>query len=100
MTLLKNETTSPSADELDQSTRDQLYVCVARVEPLVYGARTDGHLSLKVYFSNQRVFGLEMYVSRFYERMKSSDPRMRPHTSLLNAIVGYDLIWHSLECRG
>ncbi len=44
-------------------------------------------LSLWIYFSNQRVFGLEMHVTTFYARLDAEDEAQRPHPALLNAMV-------------
>ncbi|WWC70190.1 uncharacterized protein I206_104140 [Kwoniella pini CBS 10737] len=43
------------------------------------------HLLL-LYFTGQRLLGVDMHISSFYERLQSSDSSKRPHPCLLNAI--------------
>ena len=44
-------------------------------------------ISLLVYFSNQRVFGLEMHIATFYRRLALQGDVHQPHKALLYAIV-------------
>ncbi|KAL7421553.1 hypothetical protein Q5752_003322 [Cryptotrichosporon argae] len=41
---------------------------------------------LWLYFTNQRIFGLEMHVATFYANLASADPEAQPHPCLLNAM--------------
>ncbi|WVW85868.1 hypothetical protein I302_107906 [Kwoniella bestiolae CBS 10118] len=50
------------------------------------------HLLL-LYFTGQRVFGVDMHISSFYTRLQSPDPALRPHPCLLNAM-------YLMTCRG
>ncbi|WWC93550.1 hypothetical protein V866_000385 [Kwoniella sp. B9012] len=50
------------------------------------------HLLL-LYFTGQRIFGVDMHISTFYSRLQSPDPMLRPHPCLLNAI-------YLMTCRG
>ncbi|WWD21845.1 hypothetical protein CI109_106333 [Kwoniella shandongensis] len=43
------------------------------------------HLLL-LYFTNQRIFGLDMHIATFYNKLQSRDPAVRPHPCLLNAM--------------
>ncbi|KAK8846526.1 hypothetical protein IAR55_005612 [Kwoniella newhampshirensis] len=43
------------------------------------------HLLL-LYFTNQRIFGLDMHIATFYNKLQSPDPAIRPHPCLLNAM--------------
>jgi hypothetical protein len=42
---------------------------------------------LWLFFSRQRTYVLEMNIARFYHRIKSDEPGVRPHDSLIYAIV-------------
>ncbi|WWD02347.1 hypothetical protein V865_000386 [Kwoniella europaea PYCC6329] len=50
------------------------------------------HLLL-LYFTGQRIFGVDMHISTFYSRLQSPDPASRPHPCLLNAM-------YLMTCRG
>ncbi|WWC90922.1 uncharacterized protein L201_005860 [Kwoniella dendrophila CBS 6074] len=50
------------------------------------------HLLL-LYFTGQRIFGIDMHISSFYNRLQSNDPMIRPHPCLLNAM-------YLMTCRG
>ncbi|WWC61889.1 uncharacterized protein I303_104474 [Kwoniella dejecticola CBS 10117] len=43
------------------------------------------HLLL-LYFTGQRLMGVDMHISSFYKRLQSTEPLERPHPCLLNAI--------------
>lgn len=81
------ESRKDGSNDMDEALKEHLFVSLSDSIIMREWSELMLRSRLWLYFTNQCTFGVELYTSRYYTRLASTDPAHRPHPSLLNAIV-------------